>query len=515
MTLGDKNSRFKGQSWGVAHAGFLWYSVGGEICRFGRWISIRNHDSYQEKSMDISRREFITSVSMLAAGAVLPSSLKALTKDGKKLKVVMVGTGVRGISFWGKRIVEQYPEIIEYVGLCDINPGRVEYARQYMGMTCPVFTDFTEMVSKTKPDLIIVTTVDATHDEFIIQGLKMGCDILTEKPMTTDEKKCKAILEAERKSKNKVIVGFNYRWGPYMTEIKKLLAEKTIGDITSVDFHWMLNTDHGASYFRRWHGLKQCSGSLWCHKATHHFDLLNWWLDSDPVQVSAYGALEFYGAANKFRGKNCRTCEYKQTCKFYWDITKDPHLVKLYCDNEKYDGYVRDSCLFRPEINIYDKMSAQIKYANNAVVNYSLTTYSPYEGWKIAFNGKDGRVEAWQDIPYFEDKQIDQEKLHALEMQQGGKEEMTRSTVIVHKLWSDYKKETIAYEKTGHGGGDKRMHDKIFANPAAADPYKTAAGTRDGALSLLIGVAARKSIDANKPVNIADLTDIKLSPNRA
>jgi predicted dehydrogenase len=215
--------------------------------------------------MDFSRREFITSVSMLAAGAVLSPPLSALAQNGRKLKVAMVGTGVRGTFFWGKRIVDQYPTLIDYVGLCDINPGRVEYARTAMGVTCPVFTDFTEMITTTKPDLVIVTTVDATHDQYIIQGLKMGCDVLTEKPMTTDEKKCRAILEAERKSKNKVIVGFNYRWDPYMTYIKKLLSEGAIGEVTSVDFNWMLNTSHGASYFRRWHGLNECSGSLWCH----------------------------------------------------------------------------------------------------------------------------------------------------------------------------------------------------------------------------------------------------------
>jgi predicted dehydrogenase len=451
---------------------------------------------------------------MLAAGAVLPSSLKALAKDGRKLKVAMVGTGVRGTSFWGKRLVEQYPTLIEYVGLCDINPGRVEYARKAMGVTCPVFTDFAEMVSTTKPDLVIVTTVDATHDQFIIKGLQMGCDVLTEKPMTTDEKKCRAILDAERKSKNKVIVGFNYRWDPYMTHIKKLLSEDTIGDITSVDFHWMLNTSHGASYFRRWHGLMECSGSLWCHKATHHFDLLNWWLDSDPAQVFAYGALEHYGSAGRIRGKNCRSCEHKKECKFYWDITKDKESMNLYVNHEKHDGYIRDACLFRPEINIYDKMSAQIKYANNVVVNYSLTTYSPYEGWKIAFNGKDGRIEAWRDIPFMDTEAVDQESLHALEMKQDSKSETAYQPVIVHKLWNDYTKEEVGFDRSGHGGGDGRLQDKIFVTPDADDPYKHAAGTRDGAMSLLVGVAARKSIASKKPILISDLTDIKLSPNR-
>jgi predicted dehydrogenase len=466
--------------------------------------------------MEMSRRHFLSFVSMLAAGCAVQAPQAVLNGLGdRKLRIALIGTGVRGISFWGKRLVEQYPDLLEFVGLCDHNPGRVEFARQYIGATCPTFTDFETMVAATRPDLVIVTTTDSTHHEFIIKALEMGCDVLTEKPLTTDEKKCQAILDAERKSKHKVIVGFNYRWSPYMTHIKKLLSEGTIGEIVSVDFNWVLNTSHGASYFRRWHGFIRYSGSLWVHKATHHFDLLNWWLDSDPVEVFAYGAQEFYGKNGPYRGDRCRTCAHKATCKFYWDITRDEHAMRLYCDNEHYDGYIRDACLFRPEVDIYDKMSAQIKYANNVVVNYSLTTYSPWEGWKIAFNGKDGRIEAWQDVPFMKDEQLDQEQLHALEMQQNLKEDMTYKPVIVHKLWSSYRTDQVGSERGGHGGGDKRLHDKIFKNPDAPDPYKHAAGTRDGAMSILIGIAARKSIESGKPIKIADLTDLKPKPNRA
>ena len=231
---------------------------------------------------------------MLSATAVVPLSAFNFQK-AEKLKLVLVGTGVRGTSFWGKRLVEQYGEILEFVGICDINPGRLDYAKKYMGVKCPVFTDFREMVQQTKPDLVIVTTTDATHHKFIIQGLDMGCDVLTEKPLTIDERKCQDIIDAERRSRRNLIVGFNYRWSPYATKVKELLMQNTIGKLTSVDFHWYLNTYHGASYFRRWHGLRQTGGTLWVHKATHHFDLLNWWINSDPREVFAYGDLEYYG----------------------------------------------------------------------------------------------------------------------------------------------------------------------------------------------------------------------------
>ena len=464
---------------------------------------------------DLSRRKFLASISMLAAGCAISRPAHLIPASGEKLKVALVGTGVRGISFWGKRLVDHYSDMLKFVGLCDINAGRVAMAKSYMGLDCPTFVgNFEQMIRQTQPDLVIVTTKDSTHHEFIIKGLEMGYDVLTEKPLTTDEFKCRAILEAERKSDKNLIVGFNYRWSPYMTKIKELLYEGTVGKITSVDFHWYLNTYHGASYFRRWHGLKDSSGTLLVHKATHHFDLLNWWIDSDPEEVFAYGALEHYGINGPFRGDKCRTCQHKKECKFYWDITKNEHYMRLYVDHEKHDGYIRDNCLFRPEIDIYDKMSAQIKYANDVIVNYSLTTYSPYEGWKIAFNGMDGRIEAWLDIPYFENAQLSQSELHAAEMDQSADTEMESKPLIVHKNWKNFEPVQVTYDRKGHGGGDERLQDKIFRNPNNPDPLKHAAGVRDGAMSVLIGIAARRSIESGRAIRIEDLTDLEPQAKR-
>lgn len=458
--------------------------------------------------METSRRKFLASIGLLAAGSVVNLSAFDFGKKNK-LKVVMVGTGVRGVGFWGRRLVEQYSDILEFVGLSDINPGRLNYAAEYIGVDCPLFTDFDEMITNTQPDLVIVTTKDSTHHEFIIKGLDAGIDVLSEKPMTIDEQKCQEIIDAERRSGRNLIIGFNYRWSPYNTKIKQLLAENSIGKLVSVDFHWYLNTYHGASYFRRWHGLRQSSGTLLVHKATHHFDLLNWWIDSDPEEVYAYGDLEFYGSNGPFSGDKCRTCPHKQECDFYWDITKNDHYMKLYVENEQYDNYIRDNCLFRKEINIYDKMSTQVKYANNVTLNYSLTTYSPIEGWRVGFNGTEGRIEAWLDIPYVDDLTVDQAELHAQEMDQSGDDEKDHKTIILHNLWKEYEKIDVAFERGGHGGGDKRLQEKIFSNPDMPDPYKRAAGMRDGAMSVLIGVAARKSIESGEPIRIAALTDLQ------
>ncbi len=464
----------------------------------------------------MKRREFLSTTAGVAAGTTLLSNpLSAAVHAKSKKKLAMVGTGVRGIGFWGKRVVDNYSDIVEFVGLSDINPGRLELAKRHMGVSCPVYTDFDQMMKETKPELVIVTTMDSTHHEYIIKAMEYGADVLSEKPMTTDEVKSQAILDAEKRTGKKCTIGFNYRYGTLFTAIKEQLVKKPAGEITSVDFHWYLNVFHGADYFRRWHGERDKGGTLWVHKATHHFDLLNWFIDSDPVEVVAYGDLEHYGKNNPFRGANCRNCAYTDKCRFYWDITKDKHAMDLYVSNEKYDGYIRDNCLWREEIDIYDKMSAQIKYANNVVVNYSLTTYSPYEGWRIAFNGTDGRLESWEDIPWRRQEKINQAQLHAAEMNQGGSNDVRYDEIFLMKNFDpNYEIIKVEAARGGHGGGDSRLQDKIFRDPAMADPLKHAAGTRDGAMSCLIGVAARKSIEEQRPVQIEELTDIIPHPTR-
>ena len=459
-----------------------------------------------------NRRTFLATVGAIAAGAAITNPLKAsVLSNGGKLKMVLVGTGVRGNSFWGKRLLDVYGDLVEFVALVDHNPGRLEYAAKYIGVDkdCGLYTDFDEMIKNHQPDLVMVTTTDATHHKYIIKALENGIDVLTEKPMTTDEDKCQAILDAERTYKRKVIVAFNYRWSPYNTKIKELLSSGAIGDVVSVDFSWMLNTSHGASYFRRWHGQREHSGTLLVHKSTHHFDLINWWLDSDPEEVFAYGDLEFYGRNPEKKGVNCRNCRDKETCKFYWDITKSRGDYMRYVQHEKHDGYIRDNCLFRPEINIYDKMNVNIKYANNVYVNYMLTTYSPWEGWRVAFNGTEGRLEAFLDVPYLNSESLSQEDLHAAEMNQDGNENAASKPLILHKLWNKQETVAVPYSRGGHGGGDVRLHDQIFKNPENEDVHKHMAGTRDGAMSILIGVAACNSIETGQPVSIGNLTHLQ------
>src|SRR6185295_4704168 len=153
-----------------------------------------------------SRRDFVKATGAAAVGASLfPGDVLAQAPRAKR-RYAIVGTGDRGSGMWGRDLVQRYPDLLEFVGLCDPNPKRSLAARAFIGTNAPTFTNFDEMIEKTKPELLMVTTVDGFHHEYIIKGLDRGLDVMTEKPLTTDETKCQAILDAEKRNHKQIVV---------------------------------------------------------------------------------------------------------------------------------------------------------------------------------------------------------------------------------------------------------------------------------------------------------------------
>src|SRR5687768_8983974 len=121
----------------------------------------------------IDRRGFVKAASSAAAGVLLAThGVPAAVTPFARKRYAIVGTGHRATGMWGKDLAERYADVVEFVGLCDKNPSRVEAGRKLIGVECPTFTNFDEMVDKTKPELVMVTTVDSTHHVFIKRALE-------------------------------------------------------------------------------------------------------------------------------------------------------------------------------------------------------------------------------------------------------------------------------------------------------------------------------------------------------
>ncbi len=358
------------------------------------------------------------------------------------------------------------------------------------------------MIKENNVDCVIGTTVDAFHHEYIVRAMEAGCDAITEKPMTIDDEKNKAIFDAIERTGKNLRVTFNYRWAPGPTQIRRLLQEeKIIGDVLHVDMEYLLNTSHGADYFRRWHREKDKSGGLIIHKSTHHFDLMNWMLNAVPDTVFGMGRLAFYGKENaEKRGEQVNYDRYTgeeaaSDDPFALDLSKDDRLRKLYYESEKHDGYRRDKNVFGENITSEDSMSVLVKYRTGVVLNYSLNAYLPREGFHVAFNGTKGRLE-YQEV----------HGSHIIGSSENNEESVKwERKCIVHPMFGNAYEIELETAEGGHGGADPLLAEQIFSPNPPEEKDGRNAGPYQGAASIMIGVAANKSFASGLPVTIHDV----------
>jgi predicted dehydrogenase len=416
------------------------------------------------------------------------------------MKYAIVGTGGRHRMF-RKAITETHAEGNVLVALCDEDRHRLELSAEALaGIAAPklyLAADFDRMLAETRPDCVVVTTPDHLHHVYIAKALDAGCDVMSEKPMTTDLARLKAILDAQSRSERSVAVTFNYRYAPARTQIKDMLQSGIIGDITAIDFRWSLDRVHGADYFRRWHRQKDNSGGLLVHKATHHFDLLNWWVGSFPSTVSAKGRRAFYtpetgdalGLAE--RGTRCFSCPVSEICDYRLDITADPALNALYFEAEAEGSYIRDRCVFSDDISIEDTMQVQVGYSNGVTCNYTLCAYSPWEGLEITFYGTKGEL-------YHRNVEV-----HGVFAGERDRAHSDNVVTEVHVFGGRREKVDVWEGKGIHGGADPIMLGYLF-DPGAMpeDQYARRSDHLSGAWSILTGIAANRSIASGQTVAI-------------
>src|SRR5690606_37044897 len=147
-------------------------------------------------------------------------------KDQKmtRLRYALVGSGSRA-QMYLDALATTHADVAELVAWTDTNPGRQDWSlAQHPELGTP---------ARFAPDAL--------------------ADVVVEKPLTIDEAGVRRIAEAAERTGREVTITFNYRYSPRNSALKQLIDSGEIGSVTSVHFEWVLDTAHGADYFRRWH----------------------------------------------------------------------------------------------------------------------------------------------------------------------------------------------------------------------------------------------------------------------
>jgi predicted dehydrogenase len=246
-----------------------------------------------------------------------------------------------------------------------------------------------------------------------------------------------------------------------------------------MEYTEVLDRHHGTSYFRRWNSRRKYSNGLQLHKSCHHFDKMNYLLDSRAVEVMADGTLTAYGknAPHQYEGECCHKCPHAAVCPDYSDYDK-----KLF----QSDIYTPDTCIYSPEIDIEDNYAATIKFENGVLCTYSLCAHASYEGEIILIEGETGRLEirstycreAVDSNDVHDDKFIPEQSIKLYRYRKAGFE-------------------TIEYtvdETGGHGGADLGIFSEIFSIPPAPSVPKLAEGVQ----AVLTGCAVVTSMQTGR-----------------
>jgi predicted dehydrogenase len=394
----------------------------------------------------------------------------------RQVRVGIIGIGDRGVSF--VRNFEKFPDLAEITGIFDTNRPRLDAMAQYHNFpNIPRFDTWDAFVAGDKYDLLLVTTPDNTHADVITRCLAAGFHTFSDKPLANTPEGLTRIMEAYDRSGRMLLMGFNVRYSNLSRKMKEIALRGELGDIKVGVCH---HPEQGIRYFRRWHKLRAKTGGLVIHKGCHQLDIMNWIINSYPVEVYAQGGLAVYKGDKTVEG--CHVCPELPECPYArkLDYGGAQQLHKLYIDPSSVDGYHRNYCPISNDADVPDHYLVTIRYANGARASYSEIHFSAKSRVEWSFFGNQAEMTAGR----------------------GGETAITRMNHLTG--------ETVTYDvppsRGGHGG-DPAMTLAMIVSVMKGESYMPP--PEAGVRSSIIGIAAMRSIDEGRPVRIDELIPIE------
>lgn len=187
------------------------------------------------------RREFLRSgISGAASFALLQAGAFAAGEE-ESIRVGLVGCG-----WYGKtdlfHLIQVAP--VDVVGLCDVDSRMVGKAadlvaqRQRSRKRPATYDDFRQMISRERPEIVLIATPDHWHCLPMVEACKSGADVYVQKPISYDVIEGQAMVAAARKYKRTVQVGLQRRSTPHLLEARdQFIRNGKLGKIAQVEIH--------------------------------------------------------------------------------------------------------------------------------------------------------------------------------------------------------------------------------------------------------------------------------------
>lgn len=401
--------------------------------------------------------------------------------------IAIIGTGARGAKAYG-RLIYKSPDRYKITHLCDINPTVLNAVGQEFDVpTENRYTDTTAFFSERRADVLVIATPDDCHVEHCLSAMKLGYDILCEKPLTDKEDECKALLETQKKYGNKILVCHVLRYATAYLKLKELLDSGKLGRLVSINWVEPVGYWHQAhSYVRgNWRNTNHAAPMILA-KCCHDLDLIQYFAESKCKSVSSVGGLTFFKSdcAPEGAAERCTDCQWKDTCPYsayriyierwkkmgspavewpYNVLVSEPITEEKLLDALANGSYGR--CVFHCDNNVVDHQSVQMAFENGVVATLHMNAFNQNSGRRVTLFGTYGMADMTEEEIvlniYGEPAEVIDTTLH--ENQDG----------------------------YAHGGGDARMIDALYGMISGERQLTTS--LEHSVESHLIGIKAEQS----------------------
>ena len=183
----------------------------------------------------------------------------------------------------GKRHAAYVQEAGKLIAVCDIDKEKaIETGNKY---NAAIFFTIEELLNNEKPNVVVICTPNGLHAKQSIESLRAGCHVLCEKPMAISSKDCIDMIDAAGKANRNLFIVKQNRFNPPVVAVKKILEEKKLGEVYSLQLNCFWNRD-AAYYKNSWKGTLALDGGILFTQFSHFIDLL-YWMIGDIKNVKA------------------------------------------------------------------------------------------------------------------------------------------------------------------------------------------------------------------------------------
>ena len=373
--------------------------------------------------------------------------------------VAIVGLGGRGHHTYAK-YQHLFPERMKIVAIADIDPEKVAIVKEEFNVADDMcFTSAMDLLEKEKlADVIIIATQDQDHREHTLKAIERGYEILLEKPISNNPLDCIEIRDAAVSKGINITVCHVLRYTMFYKMIKKVIDEKVIGDVVSVQAIENVGYWHQAHSFVRgnWANSDETSPMI-LQKCCHDFDIINWLLGKKCISLSSYGSLKYFKRENAPVGSAdyCANCQAKERCpydayKIY--ITNENGIangntdwpVNIVKENPTLESIVEElktsrfgRCVFRCNNNVVDHQVVNMLYEDDVTVQLTMCGFTKDMSRYLKVMGTMGEIIADQTANIVRVRTFDGEE-------------------IIYDI------ATLTTDLSGHGGGDNQMMTEMF-----------------------------------------------------